>query len=53
MWDTIETQRADHHLSHDIPCPRCGHESHTYLPCEGSCGCAPTLLPGSAALSAA
>lgn len=53
MWDTIQTQTDTTHLSHDIPCPRCGHESHIYLPCDGDCRCEPTLLPGAVGLTAA
>jgi len=30
MWDTI--QANDIHLSHDLPCMRCGHAAHSYLP---------------------
>jgi hypothetical protein len=37
MWDTVETSTT--HLSHDLPCPRCGHATHTYLPCSDSCAC--------------
>jgi hypothetical protein len=29
MWDIDETSRT--HLSHDMPCPHCGHATHTYL----------------------
>ena len=31
MWDTVQTN--DEHLSHDMPCPRCGHALHTFLAC--------------------
>ena len=51
MWDTVQTN--DQHLSHDLPCPRCGHEVHTVLACGDDCACPPALLPGSAALQAA
>lgn len=27
------------HLSHDRPCPYCGHAGHYYLPCDRECGC--------------
>ena len=27
------------HLSHDMPCPRCGHARHTFLPCSDRCDC--------------
>lgn len=53
MWDTVESSST--HLSHDLPCPRCGHAAHTFLACSESCDCEPALLPGSgpAKLSAA
>jgi hypothetical protein len=44
MWDTVQTN--DVHLSHDLPCPRCGHAVHTYLACGDTCDCTPTVLPG-------
>lgn len=44
MWDTVETTRT--HLSHDMPCPRCGHAAHTYLTCSDRCGCVPPPMPG-------
>lgn len=37
MWDTVDNKHT--HLSHDVPCPRCGHAGHTYLPCSDSCDC--------------
>ena len=46
MWDTVQT--SSQHLSHDLPCPRCGHAVHTYLACSDACSCAPTVLPGDA-----
>ena len=42
MWDTVETQI--HPLSHEMPCPGCGHPTHTYLPCSDGCDCTPTWL---------
>lgn len=51
MWDIPETIRHPH-LSHDLPCPRCGHASHTYLPCSETCGCVPPQAPGSLAAAA-
>ena len=45
MWDTVQTSTAV--LSHDLPCPRCGHAVHTFLACGDSCDCQPALLPGS------
>ena len=44
MWDTVETTTT--HLSHDMPCPRCGHATHTYLACSETCTCVPALPPG-------
>jgi len=40
-------QIDSHHLSHDLPCPRCGHPAHVYLACGDGCDCEPTLMPGS------
>lgn len=37
MWDTVVESST--HLSHDLPCPRCGHGGHHYLPCD-ECTCA-------------
>jgi hypothetical protein len=45
MWDTVSDN--DQHLSHDLPCPRCGHAMHTYLVCDEHCDCAPCVMPGS------
>lgn len=42
MWDTVDTQAS--HLSHDLPCPACGHAAHTYLPCSDACACVPVVL---------
>jgi hypothetical protein len=47
MWDTVQT--SDMHLSHDLPCPRCGHAVHTFLACRDDCACEPFVMPGSAA----
>lgn len=43
MWDTADTghEHRHEHLSHDLPCPYCGHASHRYLPCDRECGCQP------------
>ena len=46
MWDT--TQTSSRHLSHDLPCLRCGHAAHTFLACSDVCDCAPTVMPGTA-----
>ena len=45
MWDTVQTN--DTHLSHDLPCPRCGHALHTFLACGDDCPCEPVVMPGS------
>ncbi len=39
MWDTVQTSSV--HLSHDMPCPHCGHAFHTYLECDADCDCRP------------
>ena len=44
MWDTV--QANDTHLSHDMPCQRCGHALHTFLGCDNGCDCQPALMPG-------
>ncbi|MFJ9390792.1 hypothetical protein ACIRON_18345 [Nocardioides sp. NPDC101246] len=44
MWDVV--QFNPFHLSHDLPCPWCGHPAHIYLACDDECGCKPTLMPG-------
>jgi hypothetical protein len=44
MWDTVVESST--HLSHEMPCPRCGHEVHRYLPCSDLCSCAGTRMPG-------
>jgi hypothetical protein len=44
MWDTWEDN--DQHLSHDMPCPRCGHAPHTFLSCDDGCDCRPEQMPG-------
>ena len=44
MWDTVQTSET--HLSHDLPCLRCGHASHTFLACSDTCDCEPALVPG-------
>ena len=44
MWDTVEPIGPV--LSHDLPCFRCGHAAHTYLPCSDSCDCEPVEMPG-------
>ena len=49
MWDKVIDDRD--HLSHDLPCLRCGHAVHTYLACDVSCDCAPCVMPGSQLLS--
>lgn len=44
MWDTVQT--SDRHLSHDLPCPQCGHAAHSHLPCSDACDCARSVMPG-------
>jgi hypothetical protein len=38
--------RANHPLSHDSPCVRCGHTAHPFLACGDGCECEPTPMPG-------
>ena len=40
MWDTAKSDPTVTHLTHDMQCVRCGHASHTYLPCSDTCSCA-------------
>lgn len=44
MWDTVESSRE--HLSHDMPCVRCGHAMHTFLACGDGCDCERLSPPG-------
>lgn len=44
MWETVPDSTS--HLSHDMPCGRCGHAMHTFLACSPVCDCEPALLPG-------
>ena len=44
MWDTVQTYQD--HLSHDMPCQRCGHAMHTFLSCDAHCDCSPARMPG-------
>jgi hypothetical protein len=37
MWDTVIESTT--HLSHEMPCPRCHHSVHRYLPCSDQCDC--------------
>jgi hypothetical protein len=37
MWDTVV--EISTHVTHDLPCPRCGHTGHRFLPCD-QCSCA-------------
>jgi hypothetical protein len=53
MWDNDQTTSTTKvHLSHDLPCPDCGHAVHSYLPCDDTCDCPPTVMPGTVALAA-
>ena len=54
MWDTVETtwEVTALHLSHDLPCPRCGHAAHTFLACSDTCDCEPAPMPGVVARAA-
>ena len=49
MWDT--TQDSATHMSHDLPCSRCGHAAHTFLSCSDACDCVPAPMPGAPAVT--
>ena len=51
MWDTVDVNTI--HLTHDLPCPRCGHAAHRFLACSDTCGCIPPEMPGEPAIAAA
>lgn len=44
MWDTVQIN--EDHLSHDMPCARCGHDGHFFLACGIGCACEPLVMPG-------
>ena len=46
MWDTVPTYRD--HLSHDMPCQRCGHAMNTYLSCDATAPALRLSCPASA-----
>ena len=50
MWDSVQTN--DQHLSHNMPCSRCGHEVHTFLACGPGSACEPVVMPGTYAAKA-
>jgi hypothetical protein len=50
VYDIPETSQV--HISHDLPCSRCGHATHTYLACSDTCDCAPQPAPGATPLAA-
>jgi hypothetical protein len=47
MWES--THDSTEHLSHDMPCHRCGHAMHTFLACSDACDCEPSSMPGAEA----
>jgi len=47
MWDLAEPPSTGTHLSHDLPCLKCGHAAHQYLSCSDTCACVPPPTPGS------
>ena len=50
MWEIDQSDQL--HLSHDLPCLRCGHPAHTYLACSDTCDCVVTAMPGATGLAA-
>jgi hypothetical protein len=45
MWE-IEPDDNAATLSHEMPCPRCGHPPHLFLRCGDECDCEPEEMPG-------
>lgn len=43
MWDTVQVEQSTH-LTHDMPCVRCGHAPHRFLACGDGCECQPADL---------
>jgi hypothetical protein len=37
MWDTV--LETGSRLSHEMPCPTCGHAIHRFLACSDHCDC--------------
>jgi len=46
MWETPRSEEAERILTHEMPCPRCGHPPHLFLACGGDCECKPDGMPG-------
>ena len=50
MGEIVDSASVQHlpepHLSHDMPCQRCGHAVHTFLACSDSCACSSAEMPG-------
>jgi len=47
MWETPrEDDGGAEPLTHEMPCPRCGHPPHLFLACGGDCDCQPDEMPG-------
>lgn len=46
MWETASAEDDTDHLTHEMPCPLCGHPPHLYLECGPDCECEPEGMPG-------
>ena len=46
MYDTANEDEPATNLSHEMPCPRCGHPPHLFLTCQDTCDCEPDEMPG-------
>ena len=47
MWETTDDAAdAAEPLTHEMPCVRCGHPPHLFLPCGDDCECEPEGMPG-------
>jgi hypothetical protein len=45
MWDSARDDEVAP-LTHEMPCPRCGHPPHLFLACGEGCACEPDEMPG-------
>ena len=46
MWETTSDAENSEPLTHEMPCPRCGHPPHLFLACGDDCECEPDGMPG-------
>jgi hypothetical protein len=47
VWEIPDEKSDDAEpLTHEMPCPRCGHPPHLFLACGDDCECEPDGMPG-------